>query len=104
MCLLYRCDQLNLVGGRNHNGVRLLGNDRIENGNLQRNVPFRRTLIDELGADGLRRSFGAMVHGDIETVRGQSGNKRNRDFVLSGFFGSKQRGGGSGCCAHYFYE
>ena len=46
-------------------------------GNLQRDVPFRRTLIDQLGADGLRRGLGALVHGDVETVSRQAGNKRN---------------------------
>ena len=48
---------------------------------MQRDVPFRRALIEKLGADRFRRRFRALVHRDVEAVGGEAGNESNRDLV-----------------------
>ena len=61
----------------------LLGDDGFQDRHLERHVPLGRALIDQFGADGLGRRFGALVHGDVEAVGGQAGDQRDGDLLLS---------------------
>ena len=63
-----RLDELDLIGRRNQNRARFFADDRVENRNLERHVPFRSALVEKIRSDRLRRSFRAAVHGDVETV------------------------------------
>ena len=102
--LLERLHQLLLVVRGDQDGGGLLGDDRIDDRNLQRRVPFRAALIEQLGAHSLGGGFRALVHRDIKTVGGQAGNESDRDLV-GGAGNARQHaqacGGRSG--AHKFH-
>ncbi len=103
MGLAQRFDHLHLVIWRDQNGMGLLGDNGVENRNLQGNVPFGSTLIDEFGTNCLGCGFGALVHGDVESVSGEAGNKCDSNLVLRRGLAGDQRGGRSGSChAHHF--
>ena len=103
MRLAQRLDHLHLVIGRDEDGGGLLGDDRFENGHLQRHVPFRGALVDQIDAERLGGGFGALVHGDVESVGGEAGDQRDGDLVLRGGLacGKPGRRGGAGGTEHF---
>ena len=82
--LLQGCDQLLLVGGRDQDRVGLARDHRLQHRHLGDRVELRRTLEQELAADGLGRHLGTLAHGDVEGVGGEAGDQRDRALVLRG--------------------
>ena len=80
--LLERRDQLLLVGRRDQDRIGLARGHRVQHGHLDRRVEVGAALEDQLDAERVGGMLSALAHGDVEGVRGEAGNERDRRLVL----------------------
>ncbi len=76
--LTQRLDELGLVGGRDQDGVGMPGDDGVQHRHLLHRVELGRALEDQLRAEGFGRGLRSAVHRDVECIRGQAGDQRDR--------------------------
>ena len=84
-------DQLNLVGRRDQDGIRLLGDDRVKHGDLRYRIEIRGALENQGHPKGIGCRLGSLAHGDVEAVGGKTRNERNGEFFVLRQCGRDQR-------------
>lgn len=89
--LAQRLDQLNLVGRRDQDRVRLLGDDRVKHGDLRYRIEIRGTLENQGHTKSIGCRLGSLAHGDVKTVGGETRNERNGELLVLRQSGRDQR-------------
>ena len=80
--LLQRLDELHLVGRRDQDRVGLARDDGFEHRHLQRDVPLRGALEEEVLAERVGGRLSAAMHGDVEGVGGEARHQGDRVLLV----------------------